>query len=191
MNDGPSKNLNLAAHHRKAVDMLADDAFSEKECKEQIYHAMMQDLHKSGDLLLVKDLQDLLNKKQPALDIISDVKQVFERHNKTPFADNLQKAILHKLDHELSLKDSLKRGLSKAIEHKIRAFINQIKDWFMEAKENGDATTEKVENSKVRLFRVREIVSIEEICDALQSGDKNTFKRKIVKKSGADEGPSL
>lgn len=191
MNDGPSRNLNLAAHHQKVVDMLAEDAFSEKECKEQICHAMMQDLHEAGDLLLAKDLQVLLNKKQPALYIISDVKQVFESHNKTPFADNLQKRFLHKLEHGLSLKDSLKRSLYQAIEHKMHAFVDQIKDWFMKAKDIGDATTEKVENSKVRLFRVRKIVPIEEICDALQSGDKNAFKRNIVKKSDADEGPSL
>ena len=191
MSDGPFKNLKLVAHHRKVVETLGNDAFSDEERSGRICHAVLKDLSTSGDLDLVAAIQAEMQKDQLDLDVIGTVNQIFEQNNKTPSADALQQETLYCLHHGESLENAFEHALPRAVERQTQEFNNRIQEAFLQAQENGDAKSYEVTDAMRDLQRASLTVPIDMICDALRTGNKNAFKENIKKKQGAEEGPSL
>lgn len=191
MTDGPFKNLKLTAHHRKVVETLGNDAFSDDERSSRICHASLKDLSSSGDLDLVAALQNQSKEAQLDLDAVGTVEQIFESNNKTPFANTLQQETRYELHHGKSLEASLEHALPQAVERHLQEFGNRVHESFLQVQEAGDARPNEIAHAMRDLSRAIKFVPVDKICNAVRTGDKNAFKESVAKKSGAEEGPSL
>ena len=191
MTDGPFKNLKLASHLKKVVQTLGDANYSDENRGKRICNAVLTDMSSSGDLDLVSALEALADVNQLQLDATGSVDEIFDFHEKTQFADVMQREMRYGLYHRLPVARAFEDALPRTCEHQIQKVVSHIEGELLRSQASGDAKDKDVTSAIQDLKRAKQFAPVDKICDAALSGNKNAFKDSVAKKKGAEEGPPL
>lgn len=190
MTDGPFNNLVLGRRWRRYADALLNDAVDSAERCALASDAIVQELLTDDTQALIKDLQIYASKKQLDFDPVSSIEMVFNNHDKTSFADTLQKELAFRLNEQTAPEIAIAQALDASVCDHIGEAKNRIEEECVHLRESGEMRQEQFDRAVNNSNATFDILTISNICDALRACDKFAFKKAASKKEGLDEGPS-
>lgn len=191
MSDGPFKNLKLGRHWKRFAEAVQNYAYTSAECSALAKNALLQEILTQDLKALLTELKDFASQVQLDLDALSAVEEIFSRHQKTSFADTLQKEVACRLSDQMPLADAIKQAVEAAVtEQKCEAKSRIVEECILSRDFEGmwqDQFNRTVRESSA-IFNG---LATNEICEAIFAGNNNAFKAAVSKKAGLDEGVSL
>jgi len=191
MSDGPFKNLKLGRHWKRFAKAVQNDAFTSAECSALAMNALLQDILTQDAKALLTDLTNFASREQLDLDAASAIEEIFHRHQKSSFADTLQKEMAFRLSDHMPLADAIKQAVEAAVtEHICEAKTRIVEECILSRDFKGmwqDQFNRTVRESNA-IFNG---LATNEICGAILTRNNNAFKAAVSKKAGLDEGVSL
>lgn len=191
MTDGPFKNLKLGKGWNRFVEAVLNDAVDQSECTDLANDSLVRGLLTSANSAILENLYAYAGQDQMVFDQVSDVEDIFDRHDKTPFSDQLQKQLIYLLNGGVPMASALAEAIEASVESHIAATENRLQEEFISLRESRALSEEKYESGIAKVYTTFKAVDISEICNALRGGNKNAFKAATSKKEGLDEGPRL
>ncbi len=191
MTDGPFKNLKLGKGWNRFVEAVLNDAVDQSECTDLANDSLVRGLLTSANSAILENLYAYAGQDQMVFDQVSDVEDIFDRHDKTPFSDQLQKQLIYLLTGGVQMASALAEAIEASVESHIAATENRLQEEFISLRESRALSEEKYESGIAKVYTTFKAVDISEICNALRGGNKNAFKAATSKKEGLDEGPRL
>lgn len=191
MTDGPFKNLKLGKGWNRFVEAVLNDAVDQSECTDLANDSLVRGLLTSANSAILENLYAYAGQDQMVFDQVSDVEDIFDRHDKTPFSDQLQKQLIYLLNGGVPMASALAEAIEASVESHIAATENRLQEEFISLREARALSEEKYESGIAKVYTTFKAVDISEVCNALRGGNKNAFKAATSKKEGLDEGPRL
>src|SRR5712675_3052091 len=97
MTDGPFNNLKLGSCWKRFTEAVQNDAVDKAERCALASHALVREILTDETRTLLADLRAYGHQEQLDINPLSSVENIFNGHNKTPFADTLQKELAFRL----------------------------------------------------------------------------------------------
>jgi hypothetical protein len=191
MSDGPFKNLKLGHRWKRFAEAAQNDAFDSSECYAMASDALVREILADDLPSLLRSLQSFASDGQMDLDPSSSVERIFNLHNKSQFADDLQKTMSFHLNDKKEPDDALKQALNESVVNQTNAVKNHINEECIRAFESAEMKRDQFELAIKRSSEILDKINIDDICSAIFANDKNAFKKAVSKKDGLDEGPNL
>ena len=191
MSDGPFKNLKLGRHWKRFAEAVQNDACTSAECSAFAMNALLHDILTNDVKALLSELRKCASREQLNLDASSAVEEIFRRHQKTSFADTLQKEVVFRLKDQMPLADAIKQAVEAAVtEQKCEAKSRIVEECIVSRDFKG-MWQDQFNRTVRELSAIFNGLATNEICEATLAGDNNAFKAAVSKKVGLDEGVSL
>lgn len=190
MTDGPLKNLKLSSCWKRLVEAIQRDASESAECGALASDALVRELLTDEVRALLNDLEGYAHRDQMDLDPISSVAGIFDRHDKTPFNDSLQKKLAVRLN-QLPSDAAFDEALEASVKDQMTEARNHLVEECLRARDTGEISRDHCQRAIDKVNASFEAVDLQGICKALRAGNKNAFKDATSKKEGLGEGPTL
>jgi len=191
MSDGPFKNLKLGRRWKRFAEAVQNDASTSAECSAFAMNALLHEILTQDVKALLTDLRNCANQEQLNLAPSATVEEIFRRHQKSSFADTLQKEVVFRLRDKMPLADAIKQAVEAAVtEQKCEAKSRIVEECILsrDYKGMGQDQFNRTVKETSAIFNG---LATSEICEAILAGNINTFKAAISKRRGLDEGVSL
>jgi hypothetical protein len=191
MSDGPLKNLKLGSCWKRLTEAVQNGVVSATECGSLASDSLVQHLATSENCAALKDLEAYTRREQLDFDPLGSVEAIFDAHEKTPFLDTLQKELLFRMANDAPSGEAIDRALDATIKNQIGEAQNRFEEECIRARDTGRMSPEACQCALDKIDAAFNAVERQDVCDALRTGNKNTFKDAVSKKEGLDEGPHL
>lgn len=191
MTDGPFKNLRLGSCWRRLAEAVQNDAASPTECASLASDGLVRHLASGENCAALNDLKAYTRRDQLDFDPLASIEAIFNAREKTPFLDTLQKELLFRMANDTSLAEALPNALDATIKQEIGEVRNRFEEEFIRARDTGEISREVCQRAFDKLNAAFDAVERQDVCDALQEGNKNAFKDAASRREGLDEGPRL
>lgn len=188
MTDGPFKNLKLGRCWKRLVEAVENDAASPAECGVFASDALARHLVTKEHAKALQELDAHLGQVQPDLDLLGSVEAVFDRCEKTPFLDALQKELLYRIANDTPLGDAMAPALDAAIDTQIHEARSRFHEECIRLQEAGEMSRSAVERAQERIDSAFDAVESAKVRDALLAGKKDAFEKHLGRSDGVDEG---
>jgi len=191
MTDGPFNNLKLGSCWKRFAEAVQNDAVDKAARCALASHALVREILTDETKALLADLHAFGRHEQLDIDPLSSVESIFNGHNKTPFADTLQKELAFRLNEQMPPDAAIEQALEATVSDQIGEARSRIEEECIRARDSGEMRQDQFDRTVTEANAAFDALSKNEICDALRAGDKNTFKGAVSRKEGVDEGPDL
>lgn len=191
MSDGPFKNLKLNKRWKRFAEAVQNSAFSSHVCCDMASDALMHEVLTEGVHSLLADLQSYTNQKQLELNPLLAVENIFNAHMKTPFTDILQKEITLCLSDQVALTDAIGKSMKVCVNEQINEIMNRIQEECIIARDCKEMSQVQFNHTLNQAGSILSSLSVDNICQALFSGNKNAFKKVVTKQERIEDGPPL
>ena len=189
MTDGPFRNTALSSRWKQYGEDLVNDAVSSEERVTQACHSILGDVDAKAIGALLSSLKGDAELQQIALDPISSVEAIFDRHPKTPLTDILQKHVISNLRDPRPKDQALDDALSNTVMEWLVITKNRLDEDFIRARDLGDMNSEHCRIAIARNQATFDDIATVDLSQALLSGSPTAFKQAARKRTGVDEGP--
>lgn len=191
MSDGPFKNLKLGRRWKRFAEAVQNDAFTSAECSALAMNALLHEILTHDVKALLTELGNCASREQLNLDTSAAVEEIFRRHQKTSFADILQKEVGFRLRDQMPLADAIKQAVEAAVtEQKCEAKSRIVEECILSRDFKG-MWQDQFNRTVRETSAIFNGLATNEICEAILAGNNNAFKAAVSKKVGLDEGVSL
>lgn len=190
MTDGPFKNLRLDRRSKRFAEAVQNDAVDQETRCAYANDAILNGILRENETLLNK-LQSYGQDGQLDLDPKASVKNIFDAHPKSEFADHLHREISLRLHEGEASESAIANGLEAALETNIGEFRTRTHEACLEAYGSGEMRKDQLNRFIQGSNQALQHIDRQRILEALQKGDKSAFKHDVKKKEGLDEGPRL
>ena len=191
MSDGPSKNLDLLRHWKTYVKAVENNAFNLEEKCNLASNALLRDILNNDNQALLCDIEILCSKDQLDLDIRSLIEHQFHRHNKSPFANHLQRELMFRLKNGVAPDIPFQQAVKASVEAQINTIKNRIEDEFIRVSESGKIKQGQAHHIVTESNSIFDALDRQGLCEAVSAKNKHAFKRAIQKQKDIDQGPHL
>jgi len=188
MTDGPFKNLNLGKHWRRLETAVQNDAASPEECGPIASDALARHLVTKEHVNALQEIDEHLGQGQLDLDPLGSIEAIFDRCEKTPFLDALQKELRFRAANDTLLGDAIVPALDAAIDTQIGETRNRFHEECIRAQENGEISRDAADRARGKIDAAFDAVKSERVRDALSTARKDAFVKDLGKSDGIDEG---
>ncbi|MBB6011317.1 hypothetical protein HNR59_000662 [Aquamicrobium lusatiense] len=188
MTDGPFKNLALGSCWRRLGEAVQNDAASSEECSALASDSLARHLVTKEHAKALQELDAHLDSGQLDLDPFGSVEAIFDRCEKTPFLDSLQKELLYRTANDTSLGDAIAPALAAAIDTQIGEARNRFQEECIRAVEAGEMTRSTADRARDKIASAFDAVESAKVRDALLAGRKDAFEKNLGRSDSVDEG---
>lgn len=188
MTDGPFKNLKLGSCWKRLAEAVQNDAASQAECGAFASDALTRHLLTKEHAKALQELDAHSSHGQMELDPYGLVEAIFDRCEKTPFLDALQKELLLRSANDTSLKEAIAPALDAAIDTQIGEARNRFQEECIRAQEAGEMSRDAVARAQEKIDSAFDAVDSARVRDALLSGNKDAFESDLGGGDSVDEG---
>lgn len=188
MTDGPFKNLKLGSCWKRLADAVQNDAASPEECGAVASDALTRHLVTMEHVKALQKIDAHLGQGQLELDPLGSVEAIFDRCEKTPFLDALQKELLYWAANDTPLGDAIAPALDAAIGKQIVETRNRFHEECIRAQENGDMSRDAADRARGKVDTAFDAVDGEKVRYALLEGRKDAFEKDLRRSDGVDAG---
>jgi len=138
---------------------------------------------------LLGELQAHTLRPQMDLDPAASIETIFDSHPILPLADFLRRHLIANLRDQISPEKALDQALESTTKEWIGTTKNRLDEQCIRARDLGDMKLEDYRKGLARNHQTFSSIKVEDLCDALASGNKRAFSKALQKKIGVDEGP--
>lgn len=188
MTDGPFKNLVLGSCWRQLAEAVQNDAASSAECGALASDSLARHLVTKEHAKALQELDAHLDSGQLDLDPLGSVEAIFDRCEKTPFLDALQKELLYRIADDTTLGDAIAPALDAAIGTQIGEARNRFQEECIRALEASEMTRRAADRAREKIDSTFDAVESAKVRDALLAGKKDAFEKDLGRSDGVDEG---
>lgn len=188
MTDGPFKNLKLGGCWKRLTEAMQNDAASSAECIALASDALVRHLATKEHAKALQELDAHLDSGQLDLDPLGSAEAVFDRCEKTPFLDALQKELLYRIANDTPLGDAIAPALDAAIGIQIAEARNRFQEECIRVQEAGEMTRSAADRAREKIESAFDAVENVKIRDALLAGKQDAFEQDLGRSDGVDEG---
>lgn len=189
MTDGPFRNSDLSGRWKRYGKDLVNDAASQDERSAQMCVSVLGDLDLKAVSRMLGELRAHFEQEQMTLDPMESVRGIFERYDKSPAADLLERSLRVQLREQPSGTAALNEAVDETRNELLNIAKNRIDEECIRARDIGDMSQESYRKALERNRETATAVNRDALRDALFSGKKDAFKRAAKNKKGVDEGP--
>jgi hypothetical protein len=191
MSDGPFKNSKLPKWWKGFGEAVHNDAVDDEERCARASHAVIKDVLTEDTQAVIVALQAFAALQQLEIDPASTIERIFDNHQKGPFVDRLQRELAFQLNQKKPPKEALSQAMAEALRDQVSQVKNRFQEECIHLAEAGDMNREQSEVGVERANKIFDRLVVDDIRDAVFTGNKNAFKNAVPKKEGLDEGPGL
>lgn len=192
MSDGPFRNLKLGNRWKRVVEAVHNDATDTAQRCALVSDALVREILSDKDTqALLGDLQGFAHQKQLDIDPLASVESIFQSHNKSSFADTLQKKLAFYLSEQMPPRDAVFGALKASVTDKANEIKIRLEEECIRIYKSGEIVRHQLSRFVGILRETLETLNRDQISAALFAGDKYSFKSALSKKGGLDEGPAL
>ncbi|WP_306119126.1 MULTISPECIES: hypothetical protein [unclassified Roseitalea] len=188
MTDGPFKNLKLGKCWKRLAEAVQNDAASPDECGAFASDALTRHLVTNEHVKALREIGAHLGRGQLELDPLGSIEAIFDRCEKTPFLDALQKELLYRAANDGSLRDVITPALDAAIDSQINQSRNRFHEECIRARENNEMSHEAAARAREKVNAAFDVMDRQKVRDALIEGRKDAFEKDVGKSDGVDDG---
>lgn len=188
MTDGPFKNLKLGSCWKRLAEAVQNDAASSVECGAFASDALVRHLITKEHATALQELDAHLDSGQLDLDPLGSVEAVFNRCEKTPFLDALQKELLYRTANDTPLGDAIAPAVEAAIDTQIGEARNRFQEECIRAQEAGEMIRSAADRAREKIDSAFDAVERTKVRDALLAGKKDVFEKDLGRSDDVDEG---
>jgi hypothetical protein len=189
MSDGPFRNAALSSRWKAYGQKLVSDAMNAEERTAQACDSMLGDVDMKAFHPLLGELQAHALRPQMDLDPVASIETIFDSHPILPLADFLRRHLVANLRDQISPDKALDQALESTTKEWIGTTKNLLDEQCIRARDLGDMKLEDYRKGLERNHQTFSSIKVEDLCDALASGNKRAFSKALQKKIGVDEGP--
>jgi len=189
MTDGPFRNSDLPPRWKRYGKDLVNDAASQEERSAQMCVSVLGDLDLKAVSGMLGELRAHFEQEQMALDPMESVRGIFDKYDKSPTADLLERSLRVHLREQESGTSALNEAVNETRNELLNIAKNRIDEECIRARDIGDMSQESYRKALDRNRDTANAVNRDALRDALFSGKKDAFKRAAKNKKGVDEGP--
>ena len=163
MTDGPFKNLKLGKCWKRFAEAVQNEAASPDECGAFASDALTRHLVTNEHVKALREIDAHLGRGQLDLDPLGSVEAIFDRCEKTPFLDALQK-------------------------EQIRQTRYRFHEECIRAQEDGEMSRDAAKMARGKVDAAFNTVDCGRVRRALIEGRKDAFEMDVGKSDGVDDG---
>lgn len=186
MTDGPFKNLKLDSRSKRFAEAVQNEAEDNKTRCALGAHAIVSCILGGNDGL-IRDLQSHGEDGQLDFDPKGSIRSIFDRHNKSEFADDLQREIAMRLHEGDTSQVAIEQALEVCVETNIGKTITRVQEAGLDAYREGPMHKDQFDRLIEGSNDVKERLDRRRIVEAVKDCDKNAFKDDARRKTGLDE----
>lgn len=186
MTDGPFKNLKLDSRSRRFAEAVQNEAEDHETRCALGSHAIVNGIL-SGNEGLIRDLQSYGEDGQLDLDPKGSIKNIFDAHAKSEFADHLLREVALRLHEGETSQAAIDKALEACVETNIGEFRTRIHEAGYEAHREGPMHKDQLDRLIKGSNQVMKSLDRPRILDAVKGCNKNAFKQDVRKIAGLDE----
>lgn len=191
MTDGPFNNSKLGSRWKRFAEAVQNDAVDMASRCALASDALLREILTDETNALLANLRVYGRQQQLDIDPASLVENIFNEHDKTPFADILQKQIAIRLGEQMPPDTAIDQALEATVGKQISEARSRIEEECIRARDTGEMQQDQFERTVREANAAFHLLAETEICDAVRIGDKDAFKDAVLKKRGTHEGPKL
>ncbi|MBI1384713.1 MAG: hypothetical protein GC150_07380 [Rhizobiales bacterium] len=188
MTDGPFKNLRLGSCWKRLAEAVQNDAASPDECSAVASDALTRHLINKEHVRALQEIEAHLGQRQLELDPLGSIEAIFDRCEKTPFLDALQKELAYRTANDMALSDAIVSALDAAIASQISETRNRFHEEYIRAQEDGEMSRDAAETARGKVDAAFDAVDCERVREALIEGRQDAFENDVGKSDGVDDG---
>lgn len=188
MTDGPFKNLKLGSCWKRLAEAVQNDAASPEECGVVASDGLTRHLATKEHVKALQEIDAHLGQSQLELDPLGSVEAIFDRWEKTPFLDALQKELQYRAASDTPLGDTIVPALDAAIDTQIGEARNRFHEECIRAQEDGEMSRDAADRARGKVDAAFDAVESEKVRDALLEGRKDAFEKDLGKSDCVDDG---
>lgn len=188
MTDGPFKNLKLGKCWKRFAEAVQNEAASPDECGAFASDALTRHLVTNEHVKALREIDAHLGRGQLDLDPLGSVEAIFDRCEKTPFLDALQKELLYRAADDAALSDVIAPALDAAIDAQIRQTRYRFHEECIRAQEDGEMSRDAAKMARGKVDAAFNTVDCGRVRRALIEGRKDAFEMDVGKSDGVDDG---
>lgn len=186
MTDGPFKNLKLDSRSKRFAEAVQNEAEDNKTRCALGSHAIVSSIL-SGNDGLIRDLQSHGEDGQLDFDPKGSITSIFDRHNKSEFADDLQREVAMRMHEGDTSHVAIEKALEASIESSIGKHLTLVQEAGLDAHQEGQMYKDQFDRLIEGVKEVNEHLDRRRIVEAVKDCNKNAFKKDARKKTGLDE----
>jgi len=184
--DGPFKNLKLDSRSRRFAVALQNEAEDHDTRCALGGHAIVNGIL-AGNEVLIRDLQSCGQDGQLDLDPKGSIKSIFDRHERSEFADDLQREVAVRLHEGETLRGAIDKAIDACVETNIGKTLTRIQEAGYEAHREGPMYKDQLDRLIEGSNHVMMSLNRSRIREAVKGCNKNAFKPDVKKITGVDE----
>lgn len=187
MTDGPFRNSALSNRWKVYGQDLVSDAVSQDERVKQACHSVLGGIDMQSFGRLYRELDARALNDQMDLDAVSATEIIFDRNERSPLHDALERHLLCNLRDALPERRSLDLALESAVSEVLGNAKNRIDEECIRAKEVRDMSNADFVKGLHRNKETFAAVDVARVCAALENGEKGAFRRTA--RTDVNDGP--
>ena len=141
----------------------------------------------TGNEGLIRDLQSCGQDGQLDLDPIGSIKSIFDKHDRSEFADDFQREVTMRLHEGETSHGAIDKALDACLETNIGKTLTRIQEAGYEAHREGPMYKDQLDRLIEGSNRVMKSLDRSRIREAIKSCNKNAFKPDVKRITGVDE----
>ncbi len=189
MTDGPFRNSDLSGRWKRYGKDLVNDAASQEERCAQMCVSVLGDLDLKAVSRMLGELRAHFEQDQIAFDPMESTRGIFDKYEKSPATDLLERSLRVQLREQPSGVAALDGAVDDMRNQLLSVAKNRIDEECIQARDIGDMSQESYRKALDRNRDTANAVNRDALSNALFSGNKDAFKRAAKSKKGVDEGP--
>lgn len=186
MTDGPFKNLKLDSRSRRFAVAVQNEAEDHDTRCALGSHAIVNGILTANEGL-IRDLHSYGQDGQLDLDPKGSIKSIFDKHEKSEFADDLQREVAVRLHEGETSQGAIDKALDACVETNIGKTLNRIQEAGYEALQEGSMYKDQLKRLIEGSNHVMKNLDRSRIREAIKGCNKNAFKSDVKKITGVDE----
>lgn len=186
MTDGPFKNLALDARLKRFAVALQNEAESHDTRCALGSHAILHGVL-NGNERLIHDLQGYGQDGQLDLDPQGVIRSIFEQHDKSEFADDLQREVDLRLHEGVPSLTAIDNAIDACLETNIGKTLTRIQEAGYKAHREGPMYKDQLDRPVEGSNHVMKSLDRTRIREAIKTGNKNAFKPDVRRITGVDD----
>lgn len=188
MTDGPFKNLKLGICWKRLAEAVQNDAASLVECGPVACDALTRHLVTKEHVKALQAIDAYIGQGQLELDPLVSVEAIFDRCERTPFLNALQKEFLYRAANDMPLGNAHVSAVAAAIKTQIGETRNRFHEECIRAQEDGEMSREAGDRARRKIDAAFDSVDGDKVCRALLEGKNNAFEKDLGRSDDIDEG---
>lgn len=186
MTDGPFKNLKLDSRSRRFAIAVQNEAEDHDTRCALGSHAIVNGIL-TGNEGLIRDLQRHCQDGQLDLDPKSSLKSIFGKHDRSEFADDLQREVAMRLHEGKTSQGAIDKALDACLETNIGKTLTRLQEAGYDAHREGPMYKDQLDRLVEGSINVMKSLDRSRIREAVKGCNKNAFKPDLKKITGIDE----